>query len=192
MEKLIITLAAALLATFSLSAQNITVPEGFELVDSVVYRQKAAMDSTLEAKTIFSVLPAKGESSAGVAVHQSQNIVNGMNKHIANNASKTLSGYRVRIFFDNKQNSRGASEAAMARFMAAHPGIPAYRSFVSPFFKVTVGDFRTNSEAMHLLESIKGEFPSAFVVKEHIQYPAVDKYSSYIVDTVKVLRPKDQ
>lgn len=192
MEKLITTIAAVFLAVFALNAQNITVPEGYELVDSLIYRQKAAMDSTLDAKSIFSILPAKGGAKAGVAVHQSQNIMNGMNKHIANNSGKPMTGYRVRIFFDNKQNSRGASEAAMYRFLASHPGVPAYRSFVSPFFKVTVGDFRTKSEAMNLLESIKGEFPSAFVVKENIEYPAVDKSHSYTVDTIKVLRPKAQ
>ena len=54
---------------------------------------------------------------------------------------------------------------------------------------MTVGDFRTKSEAMELLSRIKYSFPSAFVVKENISYPVVDKENAYVVDTIKVLRP---
>jgi hypothetical protein len=42
---------------------------------------------------------------------------------------------------------------------------------------------------MELLSRIKSEFPSAFVVKESIEFPVVDKDNAYVVDTVKVLRP---
>ena len=96
-----------------------------------------------------------------------------MNRQISSNSSRKVSGFRVRIFNDNKQNSRGASEAAMARFKGMYPGVAAYRTYSNPFFKVTVGDFRTKSEAMQLMQSIKGSFPSAFIVKETINYPPV-------------------
>ena len=43
---------------------------------------------------------------------------------------------------------------------------------------------------MAFLNRIKVNFPSAFVVKESIAYPVVDKDNSYVVDTIKVLRPK--
>ena len=43
---------------------------------------------------------------------------------------------------------------------------------------------------MELLSRIRSEFPSAFVVKENIEYPVVDKNNAVVVDTVKVLRPK--
>ena len=42
---------------------------------------------------------------------------------------------------------------------------------------------------MHLLARIKGNFPSAFVVKENIEYPLVDEVAAYRIDTVKVLKP---
>jgi hypothetical protein len=125
-----------------------------------------ALDSTLVGKSIFNLLP-------NVTVHQSQNIMSSLNKQVASNSSRRVSGFRVRIFNDNKQNSRGASEAAMARFKGMYPGIAAYRTYSNPFFKVTVGDFRTKSEAMRLLQQVKGSFPSAFIVKETINYPPV-------------------
>ena len=72
------------------------------------------------------------------------------------------------------------------------PDVSAYRTYANPYFKVTVGDCRNKSEAMILLNRIKKAFPSAFVVKENVRYPVVDKDNAYRVDTVKVLRPIKQ
>ena len=77
----------------------------------------------------------------------------------------------------------------LKRFEAKYHDIKAYRTYVNPYFKVTVGDFRTKSEAMGFLSRIVTEFPSAFVVKESIEFPVVDKDKAYIVDTIRVLRP---
>lgn len=155
-----------------------------EYVDSLVYRPAASIDESLAGKNIFR------ENSKGgkVTVHQSPEIEKAMNDHFTDNRRRVISGYRVRIFFDNKQSARGASEEALARFVGMYHDVRAYRSYVNPYFKVTVGDFRTKSEAMELLQRIKGAFPSAFIVKENINYPVVDKEKAYIVDTVKVLK----
>lgn len=187
MKRLITLVAAVLLTAGIMDAQ--TARQGYTVADSVVYRQSAALDSTLHGKNIMSLLPSKAKGGkADVKVYQSQAIVDALGKQIASNGSRTISGFRVRIFFDNSQNARGASEATLARFCSSHPGIPAYRSFQSPYFKVTVGDFRTKSEAMEVLEHIKGEFPSAFIVKENINYPVADRRHAYVADTVKVYR----
>lgn len=162
---IIITLLAALVPT-ALNAQT----------DSLVYVPASTVDESLQGKNIFNY----------VTVHQSQSIANAMSSKIERNKSRKMTGYRVRIFFDNKQNARNASEAAMNRFKAAYPGHGAYRTFASPYFKVTVGDFRTKSEAMQMMQRLKGDFPSAFVVKENINFPIVDKAHSYVVDTVRV------
>lgn len=154
--------------------------------DSIVYRKAADMDSSLTGKSVFNLLSSGG--SADVRIHQSQAILDAVKRQILNNSDRNIQGYRVRIFFDNRQDSRQASEAAMERFNAEHHGIAAYRSFQSPFFKVTVGDFRTRSEAVELLEKIISDFPSAFVVREKINYPVVDINESYTVDTVKVVK----
>lgn len=172
------------------SAQNVDIPEGYELVDSVVYIPAAAVDTSLVGKNIFRELPLVEKGGpANVRVHQSQGIAAAMNVYFSTNISRTIPGYRVRIFFDNRQTARTASEAAMNKFVDAHHDVPAYRSYANPYFKVTVGDFRTKSEAMQLLEAIKGEFPSAFIVRENINYPPVNKENPIIIDTVKVLRP---
>jgi hypothetical protein len=79
----------------------------------------------------------------------------------------------------------------LARFTSAHPGIGAYRTYSNPFFKVTVGDFRSRSEAMELLNQIKDEFPSAFIVKENIHYPVITIHNRpFVADTLHILRLK--
>lgn len=189
MKRLFFLIALTCASMFSAKAQDVKVPEGYVAVDSIVYRPADAVDATMQGKSIFTVINGMGDN---VSLTQDAGIVSGMKSHIANNSKKKNNGYRVRIFFDNKQNSRGASEAALGRFKSMYPGIPAYRSFTSPFFKVTVGDFRTKSEATQLLQSLKPSFPSAFIVKEQINYPAVDKSQSFVIDTVKVFRSANE
>lgn len=190
-ETLILFFAALVLSGLNeLSAQEIVVPEGYELVDSIVYRPASAVDTSLVGKDIFKLMPKKSEGGAAdVEIFQSDSLMNAMQKHVAANSGRTLSGYRVRIFFDNRQSARVASEETLKRFESLYHDVVAYRTYANPYFKVTVGDFRTKSEAMALLERIRYEFPSAFVVKENISFPVVDRENAYVIDTLKVLRP---
>ncbi len=175
----------------SRAQEQVVIPEGYELVDSIVYRPSSAVDTTLAGKDIFMIMPSKNAGAkADVKVMQTDVVADAVRRQIRSNEDRTLSGYRVRIFFDNRQTARVESEETLKRFEALYHDVVAYRTYANPYFKVTVGDFRTKSEAMRLLERIKGEFPSAFVVKENISFPVVDTSNAYVVDTVKVLRPK--
>lgn len=186
-----VVLTLSLVGSFSVSAQEITVPEGYELVDSLVYRHVSVVDTALAGKDIFHIMPlkARGDKS-DVEIYQSQEIANSLRKQVQSNVKRTMSGYRVRIFFDNKQTARVASEEMLKKFEAMYHDVKAYHTYANPYFKVTVGDFRTKSEAMELLSRIKRDFPTAFVVKENIEFPVVDKDNAFVVDTVQVLRPK--
>ena len=179
MKRLVIVILVLL--PFAARAQQ-TVPPGYALVDSLVFTPLAAVDSTLEGSSIFNALPD------GVTVRQSGVIRNAVETRIRANRSKQFSGYRIRIFFDNSQSARSASEAALYRFKVLNPGVSAYRSFSSPYFRVTVGDYRNKSEALAALGAIKQQFPSAFIVQERFKYPAVENRSAYRVDTLKVLK----
>lgn len=181
MKKCIFSILVAICVSVISHAQdkNVIVPEGYVLVDSLVYTPLSGVEEELQGRNIFSL----------VTVRQSRQLRESMEKMIQENADKPIRGWRIRIFFDNKQDSRTESESAMKSFKDAFPGIAAYRTFANPFFKVTVGDFRTKSEALPLLNRVKERFPSAFVIKENINYPIVDKKHYYKVDTLHVLRP---
>ena len=183
-------LAMAFVGGLDAAAQEIEVPEGYELVDSIVYRPVSSVDTLLAGKDVFHVMPLKEKGGAAdVEIYQSPEIANALRKQVLSNNKRTINGYRVRIFFDNKQTARVESEETLKRFEAAYHDVKAYRTYANPYFKVTVGDFRTKSEAMELLSRIKREFPSAFVVKEYIEFPVVDREHAYVIDTIKVLRP---
>ena len=85
--------------------------------DSLALSMSTVMDSTLMGKSIFSILPGSGRngSQSVVSVNQSDAVLKALNSHIAANSERKLSGYRVRIFSDNKQNARTASEAALEK-----------------------------------------------------------------------------
>ncbi|MEN6618280.1 MAG: hypothetical protein ABFC28_02095 [Rikenellaceae bacterium] len=155
------------LAFFSISnAQETDI-----LQDTTTIVKASVLDSAFFKKDIFLILQERGPYSNRVNVEQTPNLLTAFYNHVAQASNKRITGYRVRIFFDNKQDARVHSSNVEAAFSASHPEIPVYRTHISPFFKVTVGDFRTKSEAMMLLKRIEYEFPSAFLVKETINFP---------------------
>lgn len=183
---------AGLFGCFSASAQQIDIPvtleltdtlymetpEGYEWADSIVYVRVTPLDTAYVGRNVFDV-----------DLRQSPELAGSMLQHIQANPSRVMNGYRVRIFFDNKQTAKVESEKTLENFEVKYRDVPAYRTYTNPYFKVTVGDCRTKSEAMALLDRIKADFPSAFVVKENISYPVLNPEHTYYMDTVKVLRP---
>ena len=143
---------------------------GLLLIQGAAFAQ-SAVDSTILGADIFSLIGQKGSGSA--TVNQSQELRNALSRHIVSNSNTKMQGYRVRIFFDSDRTARAKSEAIAAGFMERYPGIRAYRSHVSPYFKVTVGDFRTRADAQRFASRLTSSvaYPCVFVVKEQINYP---------------------
>ena len=103
-KRVFFAIVLAFAVCFGLEAQNIIVPDGYELVDSVVFRPAATADSTLVGKSLFDY--------SGAEISQDAAIVSAMGIHLTANKEKSVTGYRVRIFFDNKQNSRRHDEGS--------------------------------------------------------------------------------
>lgn len=93
-----------------------------------------------------------------------------MDTYVRENANKPITGYRIRVYYDNGPQARAKSEAIektlQQQFRAA-----VYRSFESPNYKVTVGDFRTKDEALRIYNALKWTYPTAYIIKETINYP---------------------
>lgn len=133
------------------------------VVDSTVSVAAPLLDSSLVGTDMFSV----------VEVNQSDEVRSAFDRYVERNRDRKLSGYRVRIFFDNSQDARARSEEIAREFAASHPSVKVYRSHISPYFKVTVGDFRSKIEATAFAKSISDRYTSVFLVKENIQYPEI-------------------
>ncbi len=164
------------------------VPEGFRYADSLVCVPVPRYTDSLKGKDIFAVMPC------GVTVNQSEELLHAVQLQVEANFADTLesNGYRIRIFFDNRQDAREASKAAQERSQELFPGYRTYRTYIYPNFKVTVGDFRTRAEAQMALREVQRHFPSAFVVRERMKFPSIALSDLYTVDTLKVLVPLEQ
>ncbi|MBO5562411.1 MAG: SPOR domain-containing protein [Bacteroidales bacterium] len=133
-----------------------------ELPDSL---RAATVDSTLVGKDILTVI------GTGVKVNQSDAVRAAFNRYVAANASRTMTGYRIRVFYESSQSARARSESIARSISANYPGVGVYRTFESPNFKVSVGDFRTKDEALKMFNELKSAYPTALLLKETINYP---------------------
>lgn len=121
---------------------------------------------------IYEELAKSGSNGATVALNEPAFLKMSMQLQISKNEGAfSMEGYRIRLFSDNKQNSRQVSEAMVNDLALKYPGEKAYRSYSSPYFRVSIGDFRTLSDARAFLEIIKLEYPKAYPVKEKISFP---------------------
>ena len=154
MKRFIVIAILALLPCAMLRAQEYRVDNG-----------SAQVDSTLMGRNILSVM------GSGVTVNQSRSMRTAFDNYVSNNAGKKLTGYRIRVYFDNGQSARNKSEAIARSISAAFPGIGVYRTFESPNYKVSVGDFRTKDEALKVFHSLKATYPTALLLRETINYP---------------------
>jgi hypothetical protein len=77
-------------------------------------------------------------------------------------------GYRIRIFSGSGLGAKEEQQRVRARFLSLYPDVDAYHVYDEPYFKVYVGDCRTESEAIKLYDRIKGDFPDLFLVPDYI------------------------
>ena len=154
MKRFLIIAILALLPAMMLRAQEYRVESG-----------SSRVDSTLLGQNVLSVL------GAGVTVNQSTAMKSAFDSYVSANASKKVSGYRIRVYYENSQNARNRSESIARTISGTYPGIGVYRTFESPNFKVCVGDFRTKDEALKLYHALKSSYPTAIILKETINYP---------------------
>lgn len=82
--------------------------------------------------------------------------------------SAKFQGWRVCIFSDNTAEARSKAQQAKVSFLEHFAGIPVYSEYVSPYFRVSVGNCTTTEEAIILLNRVNKLFPKAFVKQEQL------------------------
>lgn len=185
---LVASIDSTLIQIDSLSVQvdsSLLPPAGYVYKDSIVVLPLTRYTDSLSGRNIFHIMPE------GVVINQSEELYDASRRQIQANSDNTLEveGYRIRIFLDNRQDAREASEQTQKRFHVLFPEYETYRNYIYPNFKVTIGDFRTKTEAKIALGRIAKYFPSSFIVKERMKFPVVSQSETNPVDTIKVLVP---
>ena len=105
-----------------------------------------------------------------IKIYESPTIRLEMEKHLELfSKKKGIFGYRVQIFFGSSKSARNLANEARVKFISSHKDVKAHLEYTNPYWKVRVGDYRTQSEALFFLQEIKEEYPEAFIVKDIIE-----------------------
>jgi hypothetical protein len=81
-----------------------------------------------------------------------------LERRMYNQANKDVEGFRIQIFNGLSENQARNIQSKFASFF---PEIPSYLSYSQPEWKVQVGNFKVELEAIREIERIKKEFPTA-------------------------------
>lgn len=172
MKRFLLAIIFSVFFCCGLRAQNVQALQQLVQADTVVLQKKPLADSSLVGTAVFQLL--EQETGGGkVELVQPEEMEKAYGKYVKANGEKKRNGYRVRLFFDNKQSARVESEELEKEFQQQFPQIPTYRTYTNPFFKVVVGDYRTKSDAIRALNKILPFYPKAIVVKEYIYFPEI-------------------
>ena len=157
MRKYLILAAALLASAAVMRAEEFPADSVMAVTDTL-----SLQDSVAERYMSYDSLMAY----LGDAVIMSDSLEKAMTEQVEKNKARKTQVYRVRIYFDNSKDARTISQQIVDTFSVYHPGVPVFRSYDNPYFKVTVGEFRTKSDAMRFLEAIRKEYPTVFLVRE--------------------------
>ncbi len=142
---------------------------GFALLCAGLQAQEvetvAPVDSTLLGKDILTILGPNAQ------VYQTTEVKQALSDYVKGNASKTITGYRIRVFYDNSPQARTRSESIVNTLETLYPEHKVYRSFESPNYKVLLGNFRSKDEALRIFNQLKKTYPTAYIIKDNIEYP---------------------
>jgi hypothetical protein len=135
----------------------------FCLLTGIIFSGVIFAQATQKHPDIFETLSQKAEGQGSVTIHQNA----GMNvlfdkKNTENEGKKHIyiSGYRVQVYMENSQKQSKAGAFEREKYIREKfPDLATYVTFTSPFWRLRVGDFRTHTDAMVLLKSLKTEFP---------------------------------
>lgn len=159
MKRIMVALTLIMSASWYLSAQEIDIDAPDEKYDYI----NVLTDNTGSVGKIYvnqdprmAALMEKAQASARGNVQTTQ-----------------VAGWRVQVFSSNQQGTAKAQADEVKEQLARrYRNLPIYVTWMSPFWKVRVGDCVSNEEAQALREDLKESFPAyaneIYVVKDKI------------------------
>ena len=138
----------------------------FLSLSTLLYGQK--IHSQIRSVDALNSLIQK-ELTGGVVISLDTLIFENYNKHIIQNSkNQGIEGYRIRIFSDNGHGAKESQKRVRARFLSLYSDISTYHRYEGSYYKIYIGDFRTKRDALKILDTIKRNFPDAFIVEDSI------------------------
>ena len=86
--------------------------------------------------------------------------------------------YRIQLFSSNNPSAKAQAESLAKEVEMIFPEMPAMVSYVSPFWRLRVGEFRTYDEANAILPVIQKKFSDIqrgmLIIRERVSVPVHD------------------
>ena len=147
-----------------MSAQTEQVPDSLLIETDTIM---VFTDTLIKRPCIFDSMPQ-------VTVHQDSMVARLLQDKIGGvvRGQEIVDGFRVQIYSSNRQQA-AKSEAMELEHRLEH-ALPAkiYTQYISPFWKVRVGDFTTYEEAKAFKDQLLQHFPylkqDAYIVRDRI------------------------
>lgn len=153
MKRLIPIFAAIILISANTQAQNYA-PVGTSILDQ---------------------LQQTNQGCGVVKITQNQHITQLLNDRLWQNTKNPgMQGFRIRIFSETGQTARERSNVAMYSFSEKYPGVKFYQKYENPYWKISVGDFRSKESAQKFYKQVLQDFPKAFLVPDWINFPTLE------------------
>ena len=81
-----------------------------------------------------------------------------------------IEGYRIQITTFSGTNSLARAEKAKMEFENSFSEYPAHISYLEPYFRLRIGDFRSKLEAYEALQKISLQYEGAFIIRDEINF----------------------
>jgi len=138
--------------------------------------QDAVNDSVIIADDIFSVI--QDDTYGGkINFYQNPSLHVLVDKNTRLNRKNGLQGYRIQIYSGSGVNARDESNQIREYFLELFPEFDSdlvYFDYQAPYFKVSVGDYRTRNEAVEFYHMLKKNFRSSYIINAKINFPKLD------------------
>ncbi|MCQ2346977.1 MAG: SPOR domain-containing protein [Paludibacteraceae bacterium] len=115
------------------------------------------------------------ESMPNAVVHQDSAITRLIQERVFEMEHKTIemAGFRVQIYSSNRQQEAKSEALLLEKDLKGRIDVPIYVSYNPPFWKVRLGDFKTQAEAQEYKNIFLKEHPElvgeTYIVRDQIQ-----------------------
>ncbi len=132
-------------------------------------QQSWAQDDT--KKNIFLDLTEFNASEGRIHIYQTPDLRLLFNDYIdQKEKEKGFAGYRIQIFSRSGHTARTEANKIRNEFVSKYPDYKIHILYEDPNFKLRIGDFRTKTQALEVLEIVKENYKGAYLVKDYVQW----------------------
>jgi hypothetical protein len=133
---------------------------------------EVADSTSVDASATFSIIEHISTTSTA-KIHQSDKLTERLKRDgsaaadgsassasgSSGSAAVATGGYRIRVYSDNGKNAQSESRSRAATISAQFPQWASHVTYSAPYWRLSVGDFRSYSEASAALAELRVRFP---------------------------------